>query len=234
MSELLAAALAVLDALPTTPEAIQAGDTAELNQLVETLETHIACYRTELILVGDRSFERFGASSAVIVVEEYTRALILVMSNKPDDFVARTTAGRTRGFRDNLRDQVPREVRRLEEYLEAVAPSETQQQPEQPTIYYHASVDDEDRSKSSRAYSMTGRGEDTRIVSLEEHNLLQAFARTGRTMETKELETAGVSNVSRVVAQLNQKFNGLFAPAVRLPEAKGDGYFIRVAASNPE
>lgn len=122
MSELLAAALAVLDALPTTPEVIGAGDTAELTCRLAILDAHVANYRAELIVVGDRGFERLGSAGAVIAVAEYTRALIPVMHSKPDDFCAKVRAGQTRGFCEKVRAVVGCEVRRLEEYLASKAP----------------------------------------------------------------------------------------------------------------
>lgn len=90
---------------------------------------------------------------------------------------------------------------------------------EQPVIWHHG----------GRSYSSDGANPVT--VTHEEGRVLQAFLRAGRSLETRELEDGGVTNVARVVGQLLRRYGGRFAPAIRTPKGvKGGGYFIRVRA----
>ena len=61
------------------------------------------------------------------------------------------------------------------------------------------------------------------VVTVEENAVLQKFLASKTAMTTKRLEGL-VSNVARVIKQLQRKFPG----AVRRPETKGDGYYIAV------
>jgi hypothetical protein len=62
------------------------------------------------------------------------------------------------------------------------------------------------------------------VVSQEEANILTAFLEEHAALDTKTLEDKGVSNVSRVIKQLEEKF----PHAVRKPQRKGEGYYICV------
>jgi hypothetical protein len=88
--------------------------------------------------------------------------------------------------------------------------------PEAPTVWFHG----------GRSYSRDGLN--PFVVNAEQHNLLQAFLARDVALPTRELEDAGVSNVSRVVGTLLRTAGGALADAIRRPKAKGEGYFIRV------
>jgi hypothetical protein len=80
------------------------------------------------------------------------------------------------------------------------------------TVWYHG----------GRSYSTDG--ETPSLLPTEEHNALSAFLDRGEALDTKALEKAGVSNVSAVMGKLSRRFGD----GVRLPKAKGEGYFVRV------
>ncbi|MSU78911.1 MAG: hypothetical protein EXS16_12550 [Gemmataceae bacterium] len=61
------------------------------------------------------------------------------------------------------------------------------------------------------------------VVTVEENAVLQEFLASKTAMSTKRLGGL-VSNVARVIKQLERKFPG----AVHRPETKGNGYFIAV------
>jgi hypothetical protein len=84
---------------------------------------------------------------------------------------------------------------------------------DQPTVWYHG----------GQSYSPDG--VTPVLVSNELHNLLKAFLDRNEALDTKTLEKAGVGNATLVVDKIVKKFSG---KAVRRPERKGDGYFIRV------
>jgi hypothetical protein len=79
-------------------------------------------------------------------------------------------------------------------------------------IYYHG----------GQAYAMEGG--DQIIVPNAMHYALRAFLEWGRALSTEELEKAGVYNVSKTMRAIADKFPG----CVRMPQNKGDGYFVRV------
>jgi hypothetical protein len=81
-----------------------------------------------------------------------------------------------------------------------------------PTVWYH----------DGRSYSIDG--ETPFLVPVEQHNALRAFLDHVEALDTKALEKKGVSNVSAVMGTLACRFGD----AVRLPKAKGEGYFVRV------
>jgi hypothetical protein len=67
-------------------------------------------------------------------------------------------------------------------------------------------------------------------VSNEQDDALKAFEETQASLDTKALENK-VNNVSRVMKQINERFPG----SVRMPQKKGDGYFVRVVpAGSPQ
>jgi hypothetical protein len=80
------------------------------------------------------------------------------------------------------------------------------------TVWYHG----------GRSYSADRKT--PRLVPAEQHNALSAFLDRDEALDTKALANAGVSNVSAVMGKLASQFGN----SVRLPENKGDGYFIRV------
>jgi len=84
---------------------------------------------------------------------------------------------------------------------------------DQTTVWYHG----------GRSYSLNGVS--PVLVSNELHNVLKAFLDRNEALDTKTLEKAGVGNVTLAVDKIVKKFSG---NAVRRPERKGDGYFIRV------
>lgn len=86
-----------------------------------------------------------------------------------------------------------------------------------PTVIHHG----------ERSYSHAGNR--PIIVSNEQHNALRAFAAAKAALDTKALENSGVSNVSRVMADLARKFPG----AVQFPEGKGTGYYVAVETIPP-
>jgi hypothetical protein len=70
------------------------------------------------------------------------------------------------------------------------------------------------------------------VVTLEENNVLQAFLKSGKAMETRHLvNSSGVTNVSRTIGGLCEGYGGVFDDAIRTPHKgrKGTGgYFILV------
>ena len=81
-------------------------------------------------------------------------------------------------------------------------------------------------SHGNRSYSLDN--DQPIMVSIEEDSILRAFAAAKSALGTKALEEH-VENVSRVMNRLSEKFPG----AVRMPERRGDGYFIRVEPVQP-
>lgn len=80
------------------------------------------------------------------------------------------------------------------------------------TILYHG----------GESYSAGGKPPES--VSREQHDFLQAFLKSGRSMTTRELKEA-VNNPSKVAKLLKERF----PDAVQLPgKTKGKGYFVRV------
>ena len=74
----------------------------------------------------------------------------------------------------------------------------------------------------ARSYSFGGKP--PIVVTREEAGVLSVFAASGgAALNTKDLEKH-VSNVSRIMGQLDIKFPG----AVRRPDHKGEGYYIHV------
>jgi hypothetical protein len=90
-------------------------------------------------------------------------------------------------------------------------------EPPPPTIWFHG----------GKSYSADGK--QPRNVSNEQHNALTAFLDKDQAQDTRTLERAGVSSVSKVMGKLNKRFPG----AVRKPRFKGDGYYIRVRTLTP-
>jgi hypothetical protein len=102
----------------------------------------------------------------------------------------------------------PKLVKRFRDALTPATPPAT------PTLYHH----------SDRSYSLAG-GTPT-VVSPEEHNILCAFLKAGGALDTRALEKHA-SNAARIIRQLDKKFPG----AVRRPQKKGEGYYIRVESA---
>lgn len=67
-------------------------------------------------------------------------------------------------------------------------------------------------------------------VTEEEHKVLQAFVLNQTSMTRSELEAAAnITNAPRVLTQLEERYGGIFAPAIRRPGRKGKGgYYVRV------
>jgi hypothetical protein len=93
------------------------------------------------------------------------------------------------------------------------APPAAEERPaDVPIIWYHG----------GQSYSRGGRL--PVCVSAEQHNFLKAFLDNDPALGTKELGKA-VSNVTVVAQKLAKKFG---EDSIRLPQDKGDGYFVRV------
>ncbi len=110
-----------------------------------------------------------------------------------------------------IQEQQERETKRAEMTI-------ADEQSANTAIYFH----------EAKKYSLDGKK--SLCVPEELDNILQTFLEYPTAMETKELtDRSGVSNVSRAVKKLAEWNNGVFAPAVSMPEKKGKGgYFIRV------
>lgn len=91
--------------------------------------------------------------------------------------------------------------------------AEKSKYPGSPTIWYHG----------GQSYSRDGIRPIR--VSTEQHNILNAFLGGNEAFDTDTLSDKGVSNVTTVIVKLAKKFGD---DAVRRPDDKGDGYFIRV------
>jgi len=85
-----------------------------------------------------------------------------------------------------------------------------------PTIWFHG----------GKSYSADGLNPVN--VSQEQHNVLSQFLGRDEALDTKALGKAGTSNVAAVIKKLAEQFG---ADAIRRPEHKGNGYFIRVCSS---
>jgi hypothetical protein len=81
-----------------------------------------------------------------------------------------------------------------------------------PTVWHHG----------NRSYSLDGHNPVT--VSDQQNAALAAFLSAGTALDTRTLETCGISNVSRVMAEIEERFPG----TVRKPVHRGEGYFVRV------
>jgi hypothetical protein len=86
------------------------------------------------------------------------------------------------------------------------------------TVWYHA----------GQSYSTDART--PVLVSREQHNILQAFLDCEEALGTKALSKTGVSNVTTAIKKLIKKFG---VAAIRRPQKRGDGYFIRVRTLKP-
>jgi hypothetical protein len=115
------------------------------------------------------------------------------------------------GKLDRARGEIVERIGTAEEkIIEGTTPKKNKKMPL--TVYHHG----------GRSYSFNGAPPAT--VSIEEHNVLAAFARACTSLVTKEIENAGCTNVARVMGKLIDKFPGA---AMKNP-GKGAGYFICV------
>jgi hypothetical protein len=88
-----------------------------------------------------------------------------------------------------------------------------------PTIWYHG-----ERGYSHDMLSPI-------VVTQEEHDALQQFLKRKTSLDTRELENCGITNATRVIGDLADKYGKRFAVSIRTPGGeKGVGYFIRVSA----
>jgi hypothetical protein len=75
------------------------------------------------------------------------------------------------------------------------------------------------------------------VVTDEEDSVLTAFRDEGIAMDTDTLtDRSGVQNVSRTITRLRERYQGIFAAAVRSPvdgKKGGGGYYIRVRDAEP-
>jgi hypothetical protein len=102
-------------------------------------------------------------------------------------------------------------------YEISIPPANAPKMAPAPTVWYHG----------ERAYSADGRT--PTVVSVEQHNILQAFLDRDIALDTPALQTVGVSNVSKVMTAIEKRFPG----TVQQPERKGAGYRIRVLTRLP-
>jgi hypothetical protein len=96
--------------------------------------------------------------------------------------------------------------------------------PPEKTIWHHG----------ERSYSRDGIN--SYVVKEDEDNILQAFSKIKRAMDTSELgDKSGVTNVARTIGQLRDGYGGVFADAIRTPEGKkaAGGYLILVRPIPP-
>lgn len=83
-------------------------------------------------------------------------------------------------------------------------------------------------SHGEKSYSTDGSTPKT--VSREADNILFAFAKYKRSMQTRELEQTGTGNVTRAMDAIEARFPG----SIRWPDNKGEGYFIDVRSAVPK
>jgi hypothetical protein len=119
--------------------------------------------------------------------------------------------------------RMPDELGKRESRPDAIgAPNKS----DRPTIIYHGQQG-ADIESQTKGYSSDGLS--PVVVTDEEHKILQAFMQANTALCTRDIEAkTGVSNVSRIVKSLANKYNQRFSPAIRRPASKGHGYHIRV------
>ena len=80
-------------------------------------------------------------------------------------------------------------------------------------------------SHGGRAYSCDGNK--LYAVTIEENSILEAFMIAGKPMDTRTLtEKSGVTNVSRAIGRLRERYAGAFKDAIRPAAKKGSGGFF--------